>query len=212
METDVGFIIRTRLLTETSQIVHWLSEEHGILSTVAKGALRPKSAFRGKLDLFFKCGIGFQLSRRSQLHPLREVAVENTHAALRSDLGALRQLSYAVQLIEQAAEPQTPVPEVFHLFADLVDAETSAGSSPALALRFELRLLVGLGLAPDLAQAALDAKGRQIVRTWIDAPLASALDSPSPRDLRSINQWLHGYLIYHLGKYPRARTSAIGLA
>ena len=53
-ETAHGIILRTRPLTETSLIVHWLTADHGRLSTVAKGAKRPKSPFRGKLDLFFE--------------------------------------------------------------------------------------------------------------------------------------------------------------
>ena len=43
-----GIILRVRPLTDSSLIVHWLTQEHGRLSTVAKGARRPKSALRGK--------------------------------------------------------------------------------------------------------------------------------------------------------------------
>ena len=50
----IGLILRTRRLTETSLIVHWLTAEEGRVATVAKGALRPKSPFRGKLDLCYK--------------------------------------------------------------------------------------------------------------------------------------------------------------
>jgi hypothetical protein len=41
--------IRLTRLTETSLIVHWFTEGHGLIKTVAKGARSPKSAFAGKL-------------------------------------------------------------------------------------------------------------------------------------------------------------------
>ena len=78
-----GIILRVRPLTDSSLIVHWLTQEHGRLSTVAKGARRPKSALRGKLDLLFEADFSFRRSRRSDLHTLREVQpVSYTHLTL----------------------------------------------------------------------------------------------------------------------------------
>src|SRR6185295_11162894 len=101
VETATGLVLRTRPLTETSLIVHWLTPDLGRLATVAKGARRPKSPFRGKLDLFYLADFSFVRSRRSDLHTLREVALRETHHALRRDLGWLEQASYCGALIEQ---------------------------------------------------------------------------------------------------------------
>ena len=65
-ERATGIILRTRLLTDTSLIVHWLTPDLGRLATVAKGARRPKSPFRGKLDLFYEADFSFARSRRSE--------------------------------------------------------------------------------------------------------------------------------------------------
>ena len=46
-ERATGIVLRTYPLTETSLIIHWLTAELGRLATVAKGARRPKSPFRG---------------------------------------------------------------------------------------------------------------------------------------------------------------------
>ena len=73
IESTHGIILRTRPLTETSLIVHWLTAESGRVATVAKGARRPKSPFAGKLDLFYVADFSFSRSRSSQLHTLREV-------------------------------------------------------------------------------------------------------------------------------------------
>ena len=99
IERATGLVFRTWPLTETSLIVHWLTPEHGRLATVAKGARRIKSPFRGKLDLLYLADLSFSRSRRSELHTLRELSLRETHSALRQDLGLLRQASYAAALI-----------------------------------------------------------------------------------------------------------------
>src|SRR6185503_5936803 len=92
-----GVILRTRQFTETSLIVNWLTPDLGRISTVAKGARRAKSPFRGKLDLFYECDFSFQRSRRSELHTLREVSVQDFHAPLRQQVNYLQQAAYFVQ-------------------------------------------------------------------------------------------------------------------
>src|SRR3954463_6728725 len=101
IETARGVILRTRPLTETSLIVNWLTPDLGRISTVAKGARRPKSPFRGKLDLFYELDFSFQRRRRSELHTLREVSVRDMHPDLRRELAHLQQAAYAATLIEQ---------------------------------------------------------------------------------------------------------------
>src|SRR5580692_12824213 len=104
IETSTGLILRTRPLTDTSLIVHWLTEDLGRLATVAKGARRPKSPFAGKLDLFYLADFSFQRSRHSELHQLREVSLRQTHAAIRTELEYLQQASYCTALVEQVTE------------------------------------------------------------------------------------------------------------
>ena len=64
-ERASGIILRTRPFTETSLVVEWLTEDAGRISTVAKGARRPKSPFIGKLDLFYEADFSFVRSQKS---------------------------------------------------------------------------------------------------------------------------------------------------
>src|SRR5437660_12777395 len=116
LERTRGLILRLYPLTETSLIVRWLTPTFGRMSTVAKGARRPKSPFSGKLDLFYLADFSFSRSRRSELHTLREVNLRETHSALRQELGYLKQASYCAMLVEQATETDTP----WHAVLDLV--------------------------------------------------------------------------------------------
>src|ERR1051325_1240476 len=103
-ERTQGIVLRVHPLTETSLIIRWLTTNLGRIATVAKGARRSKSPFRGKLDLFYLADFTFGRSRRSELHTLREVSLKETHSFLRKELGYLQQAAYAAALIEQATE------------------------------------------------------------------------------------------------------------
>src|SRR5260221_14561059 len=119
-ERACGIVLRLYPLTETSLIVRWLTAEFGRISTVARGARRPKSPFRGKLDLFYLADFSFSRSRRSELHALREISLRETHPALRRELGYLQQASYCAALIEQATESETPLPALFSMLTNLL--------------------------------------------------------------------------------------------
>src|SRR5690349_13507957 len=130
IETAAGLVLRTRPLTETSLVVHWLTPNLGRLATVAKGARRPKSAFRGKLDLFYLADFSFARSRRSELHTLREVSLRETHRGLRQDLSALQQASYCAALVEQSTETETPLAAVFDLLTGLLNRLAEGPARP----------------------------------------------------------------------------------
>src|SRR5471030_709346 len=110
-----GIILRTRPLTETSLIIHWLTPDFGRIATVAKGARRHKSPFLGRLDLFYLADFSFSRSRNSDLHHLREVRLLETHGALREDFLKFQMAAYATAFIEQATETETPLPGIYDL-------------------------------------------------------------------------------------------------
>jgi DNA repair protein RecO (recombination protein O) len=210
IERAHGIILRTRPFTETSLIVNWLTPDLGRISTVAKGARRAKSPFRGKLDLFYEGDFSFQRSRRSELHTLREVVLRETNATLRTELGFVQQASYASTLIEQTTETQTPLPEVYELFFGFLRALPKQPPRPRTVFAFELKLLRILGLAPDVEEMKLPSETRALVTAlaeteWEKLPdlLATAAQATT------IKQFLHGFLIYHLGKLPKGRERAV---
>ncbi len=145
-ETE-AILIRTTRLTDTSLIVHWFTEVEGLVKTVAKGALRPKSAFAGKLDLFFSGEIGVARARKGELHILREVAISNWRQGLRRQYATTLMAGYFCQLVEGAVEPghaDAPLHDLLRRALDHLDSE-----EPTLrALRhFEKQLAEILGVS-----------------------------------------------------------------
>ena len=137
-ENSSGLILRTRPFSETSMVVHWLTPDLGRIATLAKGALRPKSPFRGKLDLYYQGDFSFERSRRSELHFLREVKIREMNTTLRYELGYLQQASYCTALFEQATETETPLPVVFDLLFSMLHAILQAPPQNQTTLAFEL--------------------------------------------------------------------------
>jgi DNA repair protein RecO (recombination protein O) len=210
IENATGLILRTRPLTETSLIVHWLTPDFGRIATVAKAARRLQSPFLGKLDLFYLADFSFSRSRRSDLHTLREISLRETHGALRQDIRRLRQAAYAAALVEQATETGTPLPAIFEMVNGFLGCLCRQQSAPQMVLAFELKLLHELGLEPDLRETRLTPGARQIVRvlTQNDWPAGSRL-RPTPGQTGELSQFLHGFMIFHLGRLPKGRSAAL---
>lgn len=207
IESATGIILRTRPLTETSLIVLWLTPNFGRISTVAKGARRSKSPFLGKLDLFYEADFTFTRSHRSELHTLREVSLREIHPALRQELGYLQQASYSAALIQQATETETPLPAVYELLRGLLNHLPKQPPQSQTIFAFELKLLNELGLRPDLAKSRLTPGAKRIVNALSanDWPAVTRLKL-SEAQVGELRQFLHGFLIFHLGKIPKGRT------
>jgi DNA repair protein RecO (recombination protein O) len=210
IESATGIILRTRLLTETSLIIHWLTPNLGRIATVAKGARRHKSPFHGKLDLFYLTDFSFSRSRSSDLHALRETGLRETHGAIRQDICKLRQAAYAANFIGQATETETPLPAVFELLRGFLDCLCKQKNGPQPIFAFELKLLQELGLEPNLAKSNLAAGTKKIAAVLAKRDFATAcnlkLTKPQTDELR---QFLHGFLIFHLGRLPKGRAAAL---
>jgi len=210
IESATGIILRTRPLTETSLIVHWLTPSLGRIATAAKGARRPKSPFAGKLDLFYLADFSFSRSRSSDLHALRETGLRETHGALRQDICKLRQAAYAANFIGQATETETPLPAVFELLREFLDCLCGQKSGPQPVFAFELKLLKELGLEPNLAESGLAAGTKKIAAILAEKDFSTAWNLKlTDAQTVELRQFLHGFLIFHLGRLPKGRAAAL---
>jgi DNA repair protein RecO len=162
------------------------------------------------LDLFYLANFSFRRSRTSELHHLQEVSVIETHAFLRRDLAYLQQASYCVRLIEQATETDTPIASFFEMFRGFLAALATQPCGPQMIFAFELRLLAELGLQPDISLTRLSEGTKALARSfkafdW-SASQCLRLDPSQQSELR---QFLHAFLLHHLGRIPKGRDHAL---
>ncbi|MFL6513486.1 MAG: DNA repair protein RecO [Chthoniobacterales bacterium] len=115
MQSTSAILLRKRKFSDTSLIVSWCTESLGCIQTMAKGARRQRSAFSGKLDLFFEAEIQIATSRKSDLHTLTEVVLRNPFAGIRKTYLRTQAAAYFVELIELCTERDHCEPELFEL-------------------------------------------------------------------------------------------------
>ncbi len=155
MEKTSAILIGRFKLTETSLIVHWCSEQFGLIKTVAKGALRPKSPFAGRLDLFVSADIRFARSRTGDLHTLTEAAWTEPRLHLRESYSRVLAATYLVKLIELMVEREAAVPGICALLAKALDYFATHDPTQELIERFETRLADELGVSMPQGRAAI---------------------------------------------------------
>jgi DNA repair protein RecO (recombination protein O) len=200
IQSTTGLVLLARPLTGTSLVVHWLTADFGRIATVAKGARRPKSHFLGKLDLFYLADFSFSRSRSSDLHTLREVNLRDLHGPLRENIPALRHAAYAAALIRLATETDTPLDAIFDLLRGYLEHLCRHKAAPEMVLAFELKLLREIGMQPDWNQTGLVSGTRKI---------ADALTRSDSSQSDELARFLHGFLIFHLGRLPLGRAAAL---
>jgi DNA repair protein RecO (recombination protein O) len=158
-----GILLRRIRYSDTSLILTWFTDLHGKIKAMAKGALRPKSSFAGKLDLFFHCDLLLSFSRKTELHLLREVSIKTGFEGIRKDYLRTSTASYFVELIEKVTELDHPALEIYQLLLRALGYLDRQKPEAKGVLFFESELCKCLGLfTPDMHSAAdklVDAYG-----------------------------------------------------
>jgi DNA repair protein RecO (recombination protein O) len=153
VQSTQATLIRLTRLTDTSLIVHWFTEDHGLVKTVARGARRPKSPFAGQLDLFFSGEIGFQRVRRGELHGLREVSIRHWREGLRKNYTSTLLAAYCCQVLESSVECEHPDPDLHDLLVRALDHIDANEPSLRALHHFERELARLLGISNQLRPA-----------------------------------------------------------
>lgn len=150
-----GILLRRIRYSDTSLILTWFTDLHGKMKAMAKGALRQKSAFAGKLDLFFHCDLLLTFSRKTELHLLREVSIKTTFERIRTDYLRTSAASYFVELVESVTELDHPAPDIYQLLLRALGYLDRQKPDTRGVLFFESELCKCLGLyTPDMHSAA----------------------------------------------------------
>lgn len=161
--------------SRTSHVVVWLTPE-GRVSTVVKGAVRPKSVFLGQYDLNYTCEIVYYASAKGDLHALREAVPVNRRDELREDFRALVFVEYARLLVAELAPGGDEAREWFELMSATLDAVARDGVSLGRMLKFELDLLRLAGLSPSFDSGALTLRGERSIP--VSSEVFTALNDP----------------------------------
>jgi len=158
--TDNAVVLRSIEWSESSQIVVLLTEAHGKVRGLAKGAKRmsPSSVqrFSGGIELLTIGEVIARTRPTTELAVVTEWDLRDDLFALRRDLRALELAAYAASLCDAVLAPEDPHPWTYHAirgFLDAVKAHVAAGRTgghDASLLAFQWAVLTDNGYMPEL--------------------------------------------------------------
>ena len=229
-----GIVLAIHPWSRTSHVVTWLTPDRGVVPTLVKGAVRPKSAFLGQYDLFYLCDLLYYARPSGALHAIREVSPVNLRERLRGRWRATALAGYAADLARRLAPPGGESAAWFDFldrFLDGLALLPPADDGRKTLLRplidLEMSVLRLAGLAPDFA--GMDARadwtpfavdlgrcgtGARTLRLSPRTVAALRRPSASPQDedaQADAVRFLGVFLSYHLETPPDVRRAVIRL-
>ena len=209
--------LEIRPWSRTSHVVRWMTPE-GPVTTVVKGAVRPKSAFLGQYDLNYTCEIVYYSRTKGELHALRECSPLSTRENLRS---SYRSLVLAEHMRAQVAAlaPHGGESESWHaVLSDALDSLCAgAADSPrrlvAELLGFELKILTLSGLSPEIEAESGSFSLRGERQMPISQEVARCIDEPKAEKniqiLLDAARAIGVFYAFHLDSAPEVRRTVL---
>lgn len=219
-----GIVLAIHPWSRTSHVVAWLTPDHGVVSTLVKGAVRPKSAFLGQYDLFYACDLLYYARASGDLHALREVTPNKLREHLRGQWRETSLAGYAADLVRDLAPPGSEASAWYEFLDAFLD--NLVGTTAGL-VRLEMEILRLAGLAPDFSGMdphadwtpfAVDfgrcGEGERTLR--LSPRTVAALQRPdalaTPADaLSDAVRFLGIFLAFHLEQTPDVRRALVTL-
>lgn len=159
-----GLVLRLDPFSKTSQIITWLTPDHGRVVTLAKGAKRRQSLLLGQYDLFHTCEFLFYESARGAMSILKECSPLKTREPLRTDWRACMAASYLCDMLNHLTPSGAAQTGLYDFAEAALDFLGGHGASPAIVHWHEIKLLHLLGVSPQLS-ACMDC-GRSDFSTY----------------------------------------------
>ncbi|HNX27746.1 MAG TPA: DNA repair protein RecO, partial [Phycisphaerae bacterium] len=139
---DRAICLRSLDYSETSQIIHFLTRENGVVHLLAKGTKRKKSKTGGAIDLLCEGEVIYTKKDSDTLGMLMEFSENVSRSELRKDASRLNAALYAIELVYAMLPEGLAQSEIFTLLSNTLRrlAEKDSPQNAVLAW-FQWRLL-----------------------------------------------------------------------
>lgn len=142
----------------TSHIVNWLTREYGRVTTIIKGAQRPKNGFIGQYDFFDTTELLFYARNMDGVMITKEcyrlTHRPEFHHSWRHGLAA----SYITMVIRKLMPDFLDLSEVFDFYEEMLNLAQEYGGTPTFIFWFELQILEHQGQMPQLNHCGVCGK------------------------------------------------------
>lgn len=151
MITDTAAIVLKGIAySESSMIVTLLSEKHGKIAVMARGARRNKGKFGGLLQPGAVLDVSYYYKNTRDIQNLSEAAQRKATWRIQQNMEKMALCLATLELCEQLCHEYEPMPEIFCFLENLQVWLHETVSTPKLLLpyiQFQLARLAGIGIA-----------------------------------------------------------------
>ena len=150
-----AILLRAVDFGESDRVVHFLTQEEGRLTAMAKGARRSRRRFPGTLDVFNRLRIEGRRKPRAAMAFLTKAVLVDPYLGLRENAARYALASFLTEMLDRMAPEGVPGPEVARLFrfaSESLSLIEAAEPTPTLRVLLELRAYDALGLRPALGR------------------------------------------------------------
>ena len=145
-----ALVLRTRSYGESDRIVTLITEQHGKVTGIAKGAKNSRRRFAGTLEPFVLIRAVFRQRATSDLVFLLRCELVGTLRAFTRDLDCFAAGSYVLELTDRMVFGRESGREVYGLGLDALTLLDAGAPADPVLRAFELHLLAASGYAPAL--------------------------------------------------------------
>jgi len=150
--TIEAIVLRYTDYGESDRIVQLLTQDHGLVSAMVKGARSSTKKYSGLVDLGNLILVTFS-STKNDLWVIKSAQATRSMLRTRNNLHKLAFLSYACELIFIASQAGNPEPKLYGLLTQLLKIleEDDGALGARFRIAFELKVLSFSGYMPQLS-------------------------------------------------------------
>ena len=167
-----AIILKSFKLNEADRIVTFFTSRYGKIKAIAKGAIKPKGRYLGRLELFVHCNMIAFGKERMNLLRLNSCDIVNSFLPIREGFDALSHAFVAVELVNTVQKECDENREAYQLLLDAliaISAETDRNKLETLLRIFELKYISCMGYKPNLHSCVSCTGGLETGRLGFNA-------------------------------------------
>ncbi len=196
-----AIILRTQEVKESDLIVTLLTESHGKISAIAKGARKSKRRFMGGLEVFDCATFELQNPKdKKHLYYLNSISNRESWLGLRNDFQNFSLAAFCIEVTNSFAQEDDP--ESSHLFSPLLQAlrllndhkTKTVSYVPCIVFSLHLIKLSGFDILHDTREIAKE------MRSWWSTLLQGSIPPVSKELERGSFYFLVDHLQQIIGK------------
>ena len=160
-----AIVLKSMKLSEKDKLVTFLTETHGKVKCVAKGARRLKSRFGASLEPMSHVSLIYFGKEHQDLYRLNQCDIIQSFQEIKENPDTFYTAVYFLELAGHFIAEGHPEPGIFHLLVRSLREASNANSLATLCRLFELRIMAHAGYTPRLQKCIVCHKEPQSL--WV---------------------------------------------